>query len=421
MINICISAIASNEGKTILTTALLHHFKKSVRPFKIGPDFIDPQFHKKVCATDSVNLDTFIMKKSQVQWLYNNYSDKKVSILEGVMGFYDGEDKGCSAYGVTKLLNVPTVLILNGRGSYITVSAVLKGLKTYKKDNTIKAVVINKLNSAGHYELIKRQIEKDFSDVKVVGWIQNGLETLQDTHLGLDLNDLEKIDSISKDVLKHIDLEKIEKIGHTKRVKNIKYPFKKYKKVDKTIAIVNDVNFSFLYYDNLQFLKESFKSVVLVDSTKDEKIPNNSDAIFICGGYVETYEAYNRVKNSNKFKESLVEHSKSKKIYAECAGLLYLGNRVDEKQMSSILDVDFTKKSRFARMGYYYNEDNVKGHSFHYSDVIDSNNSNSFDVLSKVKGGDGRDGSWQSDNKKAFGTFLHTMFRGNVKLLKDRF
>jgi len=421
MINICISAIASNEGKTILTTALLYYFKKSVRPFKIGPDFIDPQFHKKVCSTDSVNLDTFIMKKSQVKWIYNNYSDKKVSILEGVMGFYDGEDKGCSAYGVTKLLNVPTILILNGSGSYITVSAVLKGLKSYKKDNTIKAVVINKLNSAGHYELIKRQIEKDFSDVKVVGWIQNGLETLQDTHLGLDLNDLSKIDSISYDVLKHIDLEKIEKIGRTKRVKNIKYPFKKHKKIDKNIAIINDVNFSFLYYDNLQFLKELFKSVVLIDSTKDEKIPDNCDSIFICGGYVETYEAYNRVKNSNKFKESLIEHSRSKKIYAECAGLLYLGNSVDEKRMSSILDVDFTKNRRFARMGYYYNEDNVKGHSFHYSDVIDLNNGNSFDILSKVKGGSGRGGSWQSDNKKVFGTFLHTMFRGNIKLLKGRF
>ena len=133
MLNLCISAVASNQGKTILTTALLYHFRDSVRPFKIGPDFIDPQFHKRVCGTDSVNLDSFIMSEAQVAWLYSHYSDKKVSILEGVMGFYDGENKGCSAYSISKLLNIPTLLVLDASGSYITISAVLKGLISYKE------------------------------------------------------------------------------------------------------------------------------------------------------------------------------------------------------------------------------------------------------------------------------------------------
>ncbi|RLA78993.1 MAG: cobyrinate a,c-diamide synthase, partial [Epsilonproteobacteria bacterium] len=75
MKNLCISATASNQGKTILTTALLYHFKKSVRPFKIGPDFIDPQFHKRVCGTSSVNLDSFIYNESQVKWIYNHYNN----------------------------------------------------------------------------------------------------------------------------------------------------------------------------------------------------------------------------------------------------------------------------------------------------------------------------------------------------------
>lgn len=397
----------------------MYHFRSSIRPFKIGPDFIDPQFHKKVCGTDSVNLDSFIMKKSQVKWLYNRYSDKKVSILEGVMGFYDGKDVGCSAYGVTKLLSVPTVLILDGSGSYITVSAVLHGLKTYKKDNTIKAVVINKISSQAHYELIKKQIEKDFSDIEPVGWIQNNLESLQDTHLGLDLEDLEKIERISADVLEHIDIEKLKKVGKRKRQKNSKYPFKSVEKIDKNLAVVYDKNFSFLYHDNLEFFKEIFKSVTLVDSTKDEQVPQNSDSVFICGGYVETDKAYERVKDSDKFRQSLRLHSQKKSIYAECAGLLYLGNRVDEKEMSAILDVDFSKQKRFARMGYYTNEAGVRGHSFHYVDA--TNFDKSFDTLYKFNGTNHRQGSWQSQNKKVFGTFLHTMFRNNTKLLKNRF
>jgi cobyrinic acid a,c-diamide synthase len=106
MITLCISAIASNQGKTILTTALLYHFRTSVRPYKIGPDFIDPQFHKKVCGTDSINLDSFIMNEKQIEWLYYHYRDKEVAILEGVMGFYDGQNKGCSTYSITKLLQM---------------------------------------------------------------------------------------------------------------------------------------------------------------------------------------------------------------------------------------------------------------------------------------------------------------------------
>lgn len=421
MINLCISATASNQGKTILTTALLYHFRKSVRPFKIGPDYIDPQFHKQVSGTDSINLDSFIMNKAQVQWLYNNYSNKKVSILEGVMGFYDGEDKGCSAYSVSKFLNVPTIIILDGSGSYITISAILKGLLSYKYDTTIKGVVLNNISSAMHYELIKKQINKDHPDIEVVGWIQKELNSLNDTHLGLDLKDLGKIEEISRDVLKHIDIEKLKIIGHSNRQKNTIYPFEKIEKIDKNLCIITDKNFSFLYYDNLQFLKENFIKVKIINSTKDEKIPKKTDIVYICGGYIETKKAYKNIKNSNKFKKSIIKHSLKKKIYAECAGLLYLGSYVDDKEMSGILDVDFTLDTKFNRLGYYYNESNIKGHSFHYTHPTIQSYKNSFDTLSKSKNGIGKNGSWQSKNGKVFGTYLHTMFRSNIELIKNKF
>lgn len=419
MISLCISATASNQGKTILTTALLYYFRKSVRPFKVGPDYIDPQFHQAVCGTSSVNLDSFIMNNNQVKWLYNKYSNKKVSIIEGVMGFYDGDDKGCSAYSVSKLLDTPTILVLDGSGSYITISAVLKGLKTYKNDNTIKGVVLNNISSASHYEMIKKQIQIDHTDIKVLGWIENNIESLSDTHLGLDLNDLDKIKQISNDVLKYINIDELKNICKVKRIKNSSYPFEKIKKSNKTLSIIKDKNFSFLYYDNLKFLKKVFKNVVIVDSTKDEVIPKSCDIVYICGGYVETREAYQKIQNSNRFKNSLVRHSLTKPIYAECAGLLYLGNRVDDKLMSGILDIDFTLNKRFQRMGYYSDENKVNGHSFHYTSAVALKNG--FNILSKNSNTNGLVGSWANKNKKVYGTYLHTMFRNNVKLLKDRF
>ena len=407
MLSFCISASASNHGKTILTTALLYHFKGSVRPFKIGPDYIDPQFHKKVCKTDSVNLDSFMMDEKQVKWLYHEYSDKKVSILEGVMGFYDGDNKGCSAYSVSKLLKIPTILLLDASGSYITISAVLKGLLTYKDDNTIKAIVLNKVSSVMHFELIKSIINKDHPNIVVLGWIQKNLTSLSNTHLGLDLKDMSKIKQISQEVLEHIDMVRLKEFSKTKSKKNKLYPFENIKRLDKKLAIVNDKNFSFLYYDNLKFLEKTFKDVVIVDSIKNEKIPKDVDVVYICGGYVETKNAYKRIKNSTKFKNSLIKHAKTKTIYAECAGLLYLGNRVDSKKMSGILDVDFTLDSRFNRLGYYFNAAGVKGHSFHYTKAVDD--AKGFDILSKTKNGNGKVGSWSS--KKVFGTYLHTMFR----------
>ena len=418
MVSLCISAIASNQGKTILSSALLYYFRDSVRPFKTGPDFIDPQFHTKICGTQSINLDGFMMNPKQLTWLYCHYSDKEVSILEGVMGFYDGMDKRSSAYDVSKLLDIPTVLVLDGSGSYITVSAVLKGLKTYKKGNTIKGVVLNRIASQGHYELIKTQIEKDFSDIAVLGWIANNLLTLKDTHLGLDLDDMDKLEEISKEVLTHIDIEAIKTIGYCEPKINTDYPFTPLTKTDQTIAVVTDENFSFLYHDNLCFLQEIYAHVHIVRPSKDEVIPQECNSVYLCGGYVETEKAYASLKQAKNFRNSLIKHAQNKKIYAECAGLLYLGSFVDEKTMSGILDVSFTLEKRFQRLGYYFNELGVRGHSFHYTKPLDT--TKGFDMLSKSKGETGTVGSWQSTNKKVFGTYLHVIFRSNPSWIKKR-
>ncbi|RXK00935.1 cobyrinic acid a,c-diamide synthase [Arcobacter sp. CECT 8986] len=415
-----VSAIASNQGKTVLTTALLHYFKKSVRPFKAGPDYIDPQFHKIICNTESINLDTFIMNKEQVKWIFNNYSDKQTSIVEGVMGFYDGMDKGCSAYDIGKLLKIPTILLLDASGSYITISAVLKGLKTYKSDNTIKAIVLNNVSSTMHFELIKKQILNDFDDIEVLGWIKKGLETLSNTHLGLDLKNAQKqtLENISNEVLQNIDIEKLKNITSYNKEENNNYPFDKITKINKKASIVKDDNFSFLYYDNLKVLEELFEEVEIINPIKDEQISKNSDFVYILGGYIETDKAYKKIKNSNKFKESLLEHVKQKRyVYGECAGLLFLSNSVDDKKMMGILNADFTLTNKRVRLGYYYCTNGIKGHAFHYTKPL--NTENAIDILSKKENSKGELAAWKNEN--VYGTYLHTMFRNNLKILKDYF
>ena len=399
----------------------MYHYKNSVRPFKIGPDFIDPLFHEKICQTPSVNLDTCIMNEAQVTWLFNKYSDKNISILEGVMGFYDGMDKNSSAYDVTKLLGVPTVIVLDASGSYITLSAIIKGLKTYQEGNTIKGVVFNHVGSLSHFELIKNQVEKDFDDIEVLGWIQNRLQTLDSTHLGLDLKDnkIEKLELMSKEVLKHIDLEKLEKIAFCQKNETIEYPFEKIEKYNKNIAIVNDDNFSFLYHDNLNFLKEVFAKVTIVNGVKNEIIPDDTDIVFIVGGYIETNEAYSKIEKSDDFKNSILNHAKNKKaIYAECAGLLFISNRVDDKKMLGLLDLDFTLGKTFSRMGYYENELGITGHAFHFTKLIDDTKIGEYKLYKKTVE-DGKYAAFKDEN--VFGTYLHTMLRNNFSKIKKYF
>ena len=407
-----ISAIASNQGKTLLSMALLHHYKKSVRPFKCGPDFIDPQFHERIAQTPSVNLDGYMMNEEQLEWMFQKYFDKDVAIVEGVMGYYDGMDKGASAYDVARTLHIPSLLILDAGGSYITVAAVLKGMLTFRQDNTIKAVVLNKISSAMHYELVKKHIEAECAGVVVCGWIQKGLKTLSSTHLGLDLKELnsQMIESVSQDVLEHIEIEALESVMDIDEVSVSAYPFKNIVKKDEICVVVKDKNFSFIYHDNLEYLKELYKKVILIDSTKDESIPKEAAIVIIPGGYIETQEAYKRVVKSNNFRTSLVNHAKSKKVYAECAGLIYLGMHCDEKEMSGILPITFTLTNKRERLGYYKCELNgkvIKGHAFHYTKILQAPPT---DIkLYKVSKKSAKDGGYMQENVIA--TYLHTMWR----------
>ena len=409
-----ISAIASNQGKTLFTMALLQHYKKSVRPFKCGPDFIDPQFHEKIAGVPSVNLDAFMMNENQVEWIYANYFDKDVAIVEGVMGYYDGMDKGSSAYDIAKIIKAPSLLILDAGGSYITISAILKGMCEFREDNTIQAVVLNRVSSTMHYELVKKHIEKEVPHIKVCGWIQKGLKTLSSTHLGLDLKELDTkaIDEVTEDVLEHIELDVLESVMDVSVSTLRSYPFEKRDKKDELCILVKDKNFSFVYHDNLEYLKEQYREVVLIDSTEDEVIPKDADLVIIPGGYVETEESYQRVKHSLAFKDSLKEHAKSKKVYAECAGLIYLGESCDDKEMSGILPIRFELTNKRERLGYYKCElenELIKGHAFHYSRILTAPKTEI--KLYKVSKKTAKEGGYKQD--KIFATYLHTMWRVN--------
>ena len=136
MKRVIISGTKSGCGKTTVTCAILSAIKKrdiNVSAFKCGPDYIDTMFHRKVLGVQSHNLDSFFCNKDTLLYLLDEYSGD-ISVIEGVMGFYDG-DTG-SAYSVSQLTETQTIIVIDCKGMSNSIGAVMNGYLNYRPNDT---------------------------------------------------------------------------------------------------------------------------------------------------------------------------------------------------------------------------------------------------------------------------------------------
>lgn len=437
-----ISALSSGQGKTLFTMALLHWFKKQedcIQSFKTGPDYIDTMFHEKITGKKAVNLDLFMNNQEEVKNTFNYYASSfKNTIIEGAMGFYDGLETGTSTYNIAKILNIPTILIISGEGSYSTLVAIIKGILEYRKSNNIKAVILNRISSSHHYKLIKDQIEDELPHLKVAGWIEKDLQSINSRHLGLDTTELTSLDFdiISESVMQHIDIPLLLNIMDINTpIQNDMwntYINAAYQK--KTLTIVQDSAFSFTYVQNIDFFNKIFNKVHTISALEDNEIPKDTNIVYIPGGYIETPENADLLNNANAFKRSLkcFSTNTNNKIYAECAGLMMLGNSIKLKNNNiingaGILDINFEMCNKRQRLGYYKSFDSktahiYKGHAFHYSQVVNVNNNvKPLFYLFKNSSNNATCGGWQNNTSNVTATYLHSMFYNQPELISNYF
>ena len=206
-----IAAASSGSGKTTLTIGLLralHNKGYNVQPFKCGPDYIDPLYHRIACDRDSVNLDTWLQSEQNVQKAFQHYSqDADICIVEGVMGLYDGADgiKGSSAE-VAEILGIPVILVINARSMAHSIAPILKGYLTYRPATRIAGVIFNNVGSSRH-EKILRQAAAEVG-MPVIGAIPRMKELYAPSrHLGLDISETEKISQLAEKVAEIINNE----------------------------------------------------------------------------------------------------------------------------------------------------------------------------------------------------------------------
>lgn len=343
MINIprvMIAAPGSNSGKTTVTIALLSALKKSrfnISSFKTGPDYIDPMFHKKVLGIYSGNLDIYLMGEENCKYLLQkNAKDSDVSIIEGVMGYYDGigNSSNGSSYDLAKNLKTPVILVVNVKGMAISACALISGFKDFREDSNIKGVILNGV-SKGMYSYYRDLIESN-SNVKVYGhlpYLENC--SIGSRHLGLvtadEILEIENIvDTLGEAALETLDIKGIVELANSaEKIEKIDVNIEKKEEVK--IAIAKDKAFCFYYEDSLEILEKMGAELVPFSPIEDEKLPQGIHGIYLGGGYPELYMEQ---LSSNKHMLKSINDAIDKGIptLAECGGYMYL--------LESFLDKD---------------------------------------------------------------------------------
>jgi len=383
-----IAGATSGVGKTSITSAIIHGIKKSgysVQPFKVGPDYIDPSYLSAISKNDAKNLDVWLMGENELVQSFVKNSSSDVSVIEGVMGYYDGfggKTNYASTHHVASLLKAPTVLILDASKTARSIAATALGFVKFHRNSRIIGIILNKIGSKKHENLCRQALAN--LKVPILGSIQKNSESLESRHLGLipvrEQKSLQnKIRKISREISDNLDIEKIIQI-----CKNIpqlpKVQPKKFKKSTVTVAVALDSSFNFYYHDNLEALRREGARLKFFSPVNDKKIPG-CDLIYIGGGFPEVLGQ--SLERNTAMRKLIKKHAEEGiPIYAECGGLMYLTKSIslgkNRYKMVGLFDVEtqMTKK-----MTLNYTEGRInsrclvstpakfRAHEFHYSKI----------------------------------------------------
>jgi cobyrinic acid a,c-diamide synthase len=395
-----IAGTHSGAGKTTISLGLMGYLSKKykVAPFKIGPDYIDSTYHRYVTGNYSGNLDLYMLGEKNLKSLFAHDSkEADISIVEGVMGLYDGmgtTSKGSSA-DVAKILKIPVILVVDGSSMAASISAIVLGYIKYDRDVNIIGVILNKIRTQGHFELLRECIGRDLG-IKVFGYLPRDLVLdLPSRHLGLvptyEMTGLqEKFERLYQYIEKYIDVDLILKNCYIDKICNKTYmdvyePNNIFEKKEKIrIAYACDEAFNFYYMDGLKLFEEYGAEFIPFSPIHDKNLPEGITGIYIGGGFPEMFaeELSQNIHMMDSIKNAI---DGGMPVYAECGGLMYLTNSIKDLDgnifpMVGIYDADIMMTKGLKHFGYVEAEvimDNVlfnkgsivRGHEFHHSEL----------------------------------------------------
>ncbi|MCI5148670.1 MAG: cobyrinate a,c-diamide synthase [Candidatus Electrothrix sp. MAN1_4] len=438
-----IAGTHSGCGKTTITLGLMAALKQRglhVQPFKCGPDFIDPTLHLLITEQISHNLDIRMCGSEYVWNLFHTHAplakdspDQGISIIEGVMGLFDG-DQG-SAATLARTLGVPVLLVVDVRSAAESVAAVVKGFEELDPRINLAGVIFNRVGSTRHRQMISNAVKKH-CQARIIGALpRDKTITLPSRHLGLYMGNEVALNhqQLSTFIEEHLDLDLLldlaqqrapvppsQKTGQAQPALSHTTTYTTASTSKVRLGIARDEAFCFYYQDNLNILEKEGAELVMFSPIHDSTLPENLDGLYLGGGYPELH--VEALATNTSMRTAIQAFSRSgKPVYGECGGFMYLTEAIitaDEQQypypMVGVYPVVAQMQKGLRRLGYRQVEmqaDTILGlagsccygHEFHYS-AIDT-------MPDKIKRGytldDGRREGYLIDNTLAGYVHLH--------------
>ena len=422
----------SGCGKTtasILLMAALRARGLRVAPCKVGPDYIDTGFHRAVCGVPSHNLDAWLMEPDTIRRLLLREAD--VTVIEGVMGYYDGldaRDLRCSTWELGRMTRTPALLVVDASGSAASAAAVAKGFMTLRPDSGVAAVLVNRASSRRHYELVRDAVAY-WTGLPCVGWLgkQRELE-LPSRQLGLvpagETRDLlGRVERCAEEAARTLDLDRILGIASSAPAIDPPGPEPAADLSGCRIGVALDDAFHFYYEANLGALTASGARLVMFSPLRDGALPAGLDALYIGGGYPEVFAK--ELAENRPMRDSLAKAlSGGLRCYAECGGLMYLGASVDGFPMTGFLPLECRMTDRLQRFGYVTVEDRTglrfPAHEFHHAESLPGPEARFAYTVRKASA---PEKTWRCGYEKGrtLAAFAHAHFAGRPELMRRFF
>ena len=377
----------SGVGKTSVTLGLIGALRRralTVQPFKVGPDFIDPLHHRAASGRDAINLDGWMLEPAANREAFARATaDADVAVVEGVMGLYDGSegrsDRGSTAE-MAKLLGLPVILVIDASAMARSAAALIHGYATFDPELLLAGVILNNVGGPGHADLIRDAVAGRFPILGALPRVPEA--TIAERHLGLHLPS--EIKSEHRELLadlidQHLDLDALLQATQARRPEAPPPPEARGTAAVR-IGIARDDAFCFYYADNLRLLEEAGAQLIEFSPLHDP-LPTGLDALYLGGGYPELHAE--RLAANTGVRTSIREFAAAGgPIYAECGGLMYLGDalEIDGRRHAQCGVLPYTTRMP-ARLTLAYVEitttgglfgagHRARGHVYHHSEIV---------------------------------------------------
>jgi len=428
--SLVISAPASGAGKTTLTLALARAYRDrglAVQCFKSGPDYIDPAFHTAATGRASVNIDSWAMGRDTIEQLVARGRDADLILAEGSMGLFDGvATEGACGTGASAdlaaMMGWPVLLVLDPSGQAQTAAAVAAGLRDFRPGVRIAGVVLNRVASPRHEDLVRRAMTG--VGISVIGALpRHAPIAMPERHLGLvqaeeqaRLGDL--IAEAARLIAECIDLDALLRLAECDWSPQGASSGATVTPPGRRIALARDAAFSFVYPHMLEGWRAAGAEIMPFSPLADEAPDANADVCWLPGGYPELQAG--RLAASQRFRQALAAFAITRPVHGECGGYMVLGTGLVDAQgmhheMTGLLGLETSFAKRRMHLGYrvadlaapipgYPQGSRLRGHEFHYASILAQPDAPLAAVRDANGAGVAETGSYRG---RVTGTFFH--------------